>query len=286
MSAPEVVQAVARCLGYVATVLACGGLIGPVLQRPASRLARVGRGATIVAMALLLATKPTELVAQAAWTFAEDGPLQARHLAVIISNTSWGTGWVLQMTAVMALTIVVLARRGPIAIGFATLAMVAAQPLTGHAAQGGFNLLAWLWQVLHIGAAATWVGTLAVLACYTLEVRVDGAELGRATAAWQRFSPMAMVCVAALSAAGVASALQLLPEPTRPWASEYGRLLIAKVTVAAAVGAAGAFNWRRVLPKLPEANATRALLTACALELSLALLVLGLTAVLVASSPG
>jgi putative copper export protein len=69
------------------------------------------------------------------------------------------------------------------------------------------------------------------------------------------------------------------------WTTSYGYTLIAKLGVVAVVVALGAWNWRRMTPKLSAEEAAHELRRSSAAELVFAGVVLLLTAVLV-SLPG
>ena len=73
------------------------------------------------------------------------------------------------------------------------------------------------------------------------------------------------------------------------WTSSWGRLLSVKVLLLGGVAGLGWFNWRVVTPRLlaGAAPAERDLRRAVALELLLGLLIIAVTAVLVATAlPG
>ena len=67
------------------------------------------------------------------------------------------------------------------------------------------------------------------------------------------------------------------------WQSGYGRTLLLKLGFLSIVLAAGVYNWRRVRPALGEPHATVRLRRSSLVELTAALLVVVVTAVLVAS---
>ena len=65
-------------------------------------------------------------------------------------------------------------------------------------------------------------------------------------------------------------------------ASQYGAALVTKVVVLFGVMGFGAWNWQRLLPSLGTPDATAALRRSAGLELGVALLLVAVTAVLVA----
>ena len=108
-----------------------------------------------------------------------------------------------------------------IAVAGVAAAGVAARSLTGHLAE---NTLAGMAVAVHTLAAALWCGTLAALVL-TVEHRGQWARV------LPRFSQLALGCVAALLAGGVVGAVVALDSPSDLYATEYGRLLSAKVVV-------------------------------------------------------
>lgn len=137
----------------------------------------------------------------------------------------------------------------------------------GHGAEhGGVGLR--LAHALHVGGMGLWVGGV-------------GRLVGRPrswTAAGRAFTPVALLSVAALALSGLWMGLEHAG-PLAQWtATGYGRLLLVKLAVFAAVLLAAA-RVRRLLtrPAAPWA--------ALGLELGRLLLVLGITAVLANSAP-
>jgi len=68
------------------------------------------------------------------------------------------------------------------------------------------------------------------------------------------------------------------------WSTGYGRVLLAKVTVAAVVLGGGFWNWRVGIPSIDSAEGAASLQQRAMAEVSLAVAVLLLTAVLVHSA--
>jgi putative copper export protein len=66
-------------------------------------------------------------------------------------------------------------------------------------------------------------------------------------------------------------------------ASQYARVLGVKLALVLVAGAIGAFNWRRVRPALGTEAGTRRLRLSAANEIAIGLLVVIVTAVLVAT---
>ena len=103
---------------------------------------------------------------------------------------------------------------------------------------------------------------------------------GRAALLVDRFSPLAVAAVGTIALSGILTAALYLGTAADPWATGYGRVLLAKGVLFLATGAVGAYNWRRLTPRLGNPAGTRALLRSVRLELALAAGVLLATAVL------
>ena len=103
-----------------------------------------------------------------------------------------------------------------------------------------------------------------------------------------RFSSIAVVAVVAVVAAGLGMALIVLPSIDDLVTTGYGLALLTKVALVVPVIAMGAYNRRRLVPMVtgdaPAAPARR-LGRIVVAELTVLLVVVGVTAVLVARSP-
>jgi putative copper export protein len=145
---------------------------------------------------------------------------------------------------------------------------------------------------LHEIAASLWLGTLAVLALAGLttvfrkEVSTD--ERGQLVAEMvSRFSPLALSAAALLGITGVTTAWRHLKHLDALWTTPYGFALIAKLCVVAIVVALGAWNWKRMKPKLGDESGALAITKSASTELGVAGIVLAITALLVSlPSPG
>jgi copper transport protein len=127
--------------------------------------------------------------------------------------------------------------------------LVVSLSLSGHATTGRWEPLAFIADLVHVGAAAAWVGGLIVLAAVLAAPPGDTRELG---AVVRRFSTTAAWAVALVVASGVFQAWRQLGSWKALTTSDYGTLLLLKVTLAIAAVEAGWFSrrWvaRRLLP--------------------------------------
>jgi putative copper export protein len=81
---------------------------------------------------------------------------------------------------------------------------------------------------------------------------------------------------------GIGSSLIELPSVSSLWTTPYGVVLLLKLFFVALLFAAGAWNWRRMKPRLTGDNSVAPIRSSASLELMLAVSVLAVTAVLVA----
>ena len=212
----------------------------------------------------------------------------------VLLGSSWGTALSIQAAAAVALGIgLALARRSAKAgLSMAAVAMTAlalSAALSSHAASAprlrGFAIFA---DSLHILVAAAWLGTLLVFVVVGVPhlQRIDGAERSLAYQKLLRtFSAVAMVSGGILVMTGVFAASQQLTGPADLTGTRYGRVLAAKLILAAGVFALGALNWRRLPRQQHESDAVTGFRARATVELCVALLVVVVTAVLVAIPP-
>lgn len=135
------------------------------------------------------------------------------------------------------LAIALLLRRRPLAAGALAVGSAVAWSARGQVGvQNGAVGIAL--DGVHLVGGALWAGALALLVADLWRARDDSEALaGRA----RRYASLALVPVAVLAAAGVVSAILMVPTAADLWGTTYGRLLLVKTALfAAAVGLA----WR------------------------------------------
>jgi putative copper export protein len=289
-------SAVAQFLAYLGAVLVIGAgwLAIAVLPRygaagwhySAHRRSAVGG---LTGAAVLVIGHAARLWAQAYATFGVDQPLRASHAALIVTQTPWGRGWIVQaLVAVAGLLGYVTARRvrgaAPAVPWIIAVGVALSLPLTGHAAaQTGRPILSVGLQTIHLLTGAGWLGTLLViwLVCYGPGASRDGGHDPMIASLIGVFSPLAMIGAGVAVAAGAIIALTYFDTPAQLWTTSYGRTLLVKVSLVAITAGVGAYNWRRVRPGLGSPHFTGLLQRSAAAELVVALLLLATTAVLV-----
>jgi copper transport protein len=289
------------------SLLALTGLLGVLIFRIAV-LAAAGRSSDAVknheagwsgelarlgfwcAILLLLAT-PARLVLQAAGIRGELSVPELDLLASVASTGAWGTGWMLQAMGVpVAIVGFRLATRGHrfgwalAAVGGVGLALVPA--LSGHAAgASAAPLLTIPANAVHVIGAGGWMGGLFALLAVgvpaALRDQTAGSREGL-VALVRAFSPVALVCAALMVGTGTFMAAANLGNWPALLGSEYGRGLLLKGALVVAVLALGARNALLVKPGLDEAGGAERLRRTAGIELGAGLVVLLVTAALVA----
>jgi putative copper resistance protein D len=267
------VRAVADC----AVVVCLGLAVVPMLDDERYRGEIIGR-----------ATAPLA-AASAVWLLAEVGRLivaAAQAAAVPITGldvqttvdfalrTAPGRAGALGVVAAAALCVAIIAAPRTVPVNFVVAGLAAvgltARLVTGHffeSALGGLAL------AVHSLAAALWCGALAALVL-TVEHRGQWARV------LPRFSALSLWCVLALLIGGTVGAVDRLGSPAELYATGYGRLLSAKIAVAAVLVLLG---WRNRTIWLPAAQAHR---TTATVSQSRSLVELAVMAVALALAAG
>jgi copper transport protein len=234
-------------------------------------------------------------------------------------GTRTGRSWVVRLI-LLALAAYVVPRLGrfgatasrvvAVAGGLAVLATVT---LTGHAVSGDLVPLAVVADLVHLSGVSVWLGGLALLVAAVLWVpggaEDDGADEvpDDRVAVVDRFSQVAFGAVVAIVVSGVVQGWRQVGGYDALTETTYGRLLLVKVLLVAAILVAAAFSrsWVRqravarparvALSPGPGAVAVspgggrppiRDLRWSVAAEVGLAVLVLAVTAMLVNAVPG
>lgn len=172
--------------------------------------------------------------------------------------------------------------------------LVATSSFSGHASVSSPLGLALLNDIVHLASGSVWFGGVVVLAVVVPDVRrsLDGAQRTLFLAPLVvRFSSVALIAIGLAAVTGTFNSLFNLEAPSDLVDTGYGGLLAAKILVFLAVIALGAVNHFYVRRRLQQAAAERSPDTVnrvfkrtIAAELALALLIFGITGVLVGSA--
>ena len=139
---------------------------------------------------------------------------------------------------------------------------------------------------LHEAGASLWIGTLFVLMAAgiasVLRHAASPEARGELTATMvSRFSPLALGAASLLGITGVITAVRHLKRWESLWTTAYGYAFDVKLLLVVCVVAMGAWNWRRMRPKLGDEAGALAIRRSARTELLFAGLVLLVTGILV-----
>jgi len=210
----------------------------------------------------------------------------------MIGLTTWGWGWLLQAAGVVgAITGFAVARRDRAkgwTIATASAVALAFSPaLSGHAASSpSLRPLAIFADGLHIIGAAGWLGSLLILLVVGIPaaMKLEGDDRGPAVANLvNAFSPTALAFAGLTLVAGVFAAWIHIGSIPALWQSQYGQRLLLKLGALGIVTATGFYNFRYVRPRLGKVEGVKHIKRSAMLEVGVAVVVLLITAVLVAT---
>lgn len=194
----------------------------------------------VAAGGLLAVMMVVRLIAHSIATFGWADGLTWDNLVLIGLRSRWSRSWRVQFLLVLLNLIAARwtlraasrqARSRLLLATLASFALAAVFPLLGHAA-GSFGRISL--DALHLIAAGTWVGALAVLVL-----------LRPPPAMFAQFSPLAMIAVSVAVATGLSLAWLYVGSLANLW-TPYGRLLLAKLVLVGGTALCGLINWRGV----------------------------------------
>lgn len=255
-----------RAIHFAATAVVAGSLIFRAMvaapascpDRPAARLVQTQTlQAAWIGLAIALASGVIWLQLQA---ISMSGlPLREAMTSevwlTVVNQTQFGQ--VLEIRLVLALVLAACLIGDRLALlrwlGLASaLGSTAAIAWTGHAAStmgetGNLHLAA---DVLHLLAAAAWIGGLISLVRLLADARRQPAHAAFACDATQRFSTLGIAVVGTLLLTGAINSWMLAGSFHALAVSGYGRLLTLKVALFAIMVAFAAVNRFRLMPQL------------------------------------
>ncbi|MDA1385452.1 MULTISPECIES: copper resistance CopC/CopD family protein [Glycomyces] len=241
-----------RWFGYAALALALGaGIFLALGARPREVPAKlVATGLAVVAMTAVLG-----LPLQAAYeTGTSVSGLDAAGLQAVMESNVGLAGLLRLMLVLLALplmrTVVTSEEepRPPLVAGLAAVgaALTATWPLSGHPMATEPVVVAFVADLVHLGAAMAWAGGVLALLIFACR---KGVEIPDKTAeTWLALVPW---LVANVLVAGVASALLHIDSIAALTDTTYGRLVILKAVLFAVIVGAGLFT-RRALVRRAE----------------------------------
>jgi putative copper resistance protein D len=219
-------------------------------------------------------------------------------LWTVLSQTDFGNDWLVRFVVACVLAglfVSVLSARGAKSGSLKAATVICAAILAGSLAwaghanggQGIEGVVHPAADVLHLIAAAAWVGGLVPLAMLLSMTGDDANRLAAARTATIRFSALGITTVATLLITGFVNSWYLVGSISALTESEYGHLLLIKLALFAAMVVIAAFNWSQLTPRLLQnADAGAAQKARCtlrrnaAIEASLGALIICIVAVL------
>ena len=302
----EAVGLVARFVAYVAILTIVGAVAFRllILKRSGLTTGTIGRGsrrsAAVGAFAslMLIATDVVKLGVQTSeMRFPTESWITVGTTMVL--ETSWGTVWMIQMVCAVLLAMTfTLARKDalPRWNGLALLSIVlAATPaFASHAMTARrFAQYTVAADIVHVLGASLWIGTLLVMFASVLggdgneprsEQTVSDGRARYIASLLRSFSPIALTGSALVAVSGLVSSLAHVEHWADLTGTAYGQKLIVKWLCVGVVVLLGWRNWKYVTPGILTQGPKR-MTRAIAVELLIALVVLGVTASLVVTPP-
>ncbi|MGA7790431.1 MAG: copper homeostasis membrane protein CopD [Xanthobacteraceae bacterium] len=302
----------ARALQFAATLSVAGAVffiafiaepaLRPTTADPRIVMALRRRLAWIAWISLIVA-----LISAVPWLVIVAGamsgqPLGALYgqsvLRTVLTQTDFGHDWLLRAVFACALgglfvRFLSVKAAAPRSLHVATAILAAAYAgspaWAGHAigSEGLEGVIHPAADILHLVAAAAWVGGLAPFAVLLTTAGADGASLALARIATQRFSNLGIASVASLLVSGLVNAWYLVGSIPALTATGYGRLLSVKLMLFLIMVGIAAVNWSQLTPKLAANDdmaaaqlARRRLRRNAAIEAALGTAIIGIVAVL------
>jgi putative copper export protein len=215
--------------------------------------------------------------------------------AGLLLASDWGVRWRWAVAGASAILVAFALRPlRPLAYGIAPL--LAAYPaFSGHAAaSGSWAPLAMTADWLHVVAAGTWIGSLALLVLTLSPARAGAStspDFGESTPRplllehLSRFSNVARWSVATLLLTGGLASWLHLPDPMALWAHPYGRILALKLFLVGGLLSMGAWNWKVLTPAAHSPEGADRLLRSARLEALVGVVVMVITGWLTGTAP-
>jgi copper resistance protein D len=219
-------------------------------------------------------------------------------LWTVLSQTDFGNDWLARFVfacVLAGLLVPIPSAKGTHSAGIKAAAAVFAAAFVGSLAfaghaiggQGVEGIVHPAADVLHLIAAAAWVGALVPLALLLSMAKAETSALAAARTATLRFSTLGIVSVATLLVTGLVNSWYLVGSISALDESEYGHLLLIKLALFLGMVGIAAFNWSQLTPRLVQDadavaawKAQRQLRRNAALEACLGAVIIGVVAVL------
>ncbi|HTZ28744.1 MAG TPA: copper resistance protein CopC [Streptosporangiaceae bacterium] len=293
----DVAADVAQGLVYAGIVALVGVLAAARMMWPWSRGRRRVRVLAWAGWAALLCGTAAAFLLQGPRAANGSWPAVARLQDADVTLDSAFGAELLARAALLVAVVPLLTRRsrqalpgrgGDLTRCAASLALLAAVAVAGHASVGAGAWLAIPAAMLHMAAMAVWLGGLVLLGLVVLPALQNG-SLTLAEARLRLWSATAYTCVVCLVVSGEYQAARQISPIQALWTTSYGITVLIKGGLVIAMLAAAALAHRLVIR--PDARETtppgvaRAVRRSVRIEASLGAVVLAVTAVLVSEAP-
>jgi putative copper resistance protein D len=217
----------------------------------------------------------------------------------VLTETRFGTDWMVRLCIALLLAAILFFRSAEVkskltwrgwVVTFLAACLVGSLAWSGHAGaspgiKGGIHLVS---DILHLVAVGAWVGALppfAMLLSFALQA-ANHAWSNVAVVGALRFSTLGLLSVGTITATGIVNTLNLAGSLPALTGTEYGELLLFKISLFTAMVGIAAVNRLRLLPRLADANATRPLRRNVVLEIALATVIMFIVGALGTLPPG
>ncbi len=186
-------------------------------------------------------------------------PIDREAIGMLLSGSATGTAWEARMVALAVAALVALVAAGRLSrLGLVALASgvaLATLAWAGHGAmdEGAIGWAHLIADILHLLAAGVWVGALLGLILLVMRPapRIDAAHLALTHRALNGFGTVGTIVVATLVVTGLVNAWLLVGpgNVAALGATLYGRLLLAKLALFAAMLGLAGLNRFRLTPR-------------------------------------
>ena len=264
-------------------------------ERSAARIAYIAVG--VLGLTLLLRLAAQSYAMHGAADFFNGG-----LVGTMVTKTMWGWGWLIQLVGIVIAGLGFHRAKGKAldksakrseASTWWTVAAIGAviaafsPAFSGHAASAPrFRALAVLADGIHVLGASSWLGVLALVLLAGLPAikrQAAGVRGPLTRSLVNAFSPVALASAGVAMTTGVFAAWIHVGTIPNLWGTRYGITLLIKLTVLGLVALTGFYNWLFVKPRLGTTEASAHLERSARVEVAVAVIVLLVTAVLVAS---
>jgi copper resistance protein D len=291
-----------RAVHFAATAVVAGSLVfrtvvaepvlrgertAKLLRRKTLKVAWIGLAITIVSGVFWLLLQAP---AMSGLPFAE--AITQDVLLTVLNQTQFGSISEIRTVLAIILAACLAYDRLPLAHWFAlaaALGLTAAIAWTGHAGStaGGIGTLHLTADILHLIAAAAWIGGLVSLVQLLAETRRDPAHAPFAAGATRRFSTLGLVSVGTLLSTGIVNAWILVGSFNALLVTDYGHILTLKICLFVFMLAFAAVNRFLLTPRLaltaaaePQLTTLHQLARNSGIEIALGLTIYGIVGVL------